>query len=318
MAKKRKVSYGHRQNLHLSRSLRTAPQIKDHLDSVVVGQELAKRKLSVAVANHYARLAESSEAIIDPDLEDVTIEKSNILLIGPTGCGKTYLARAIAASLAVPFAAAEATSLTESGYVGQDVETVLSDLIMAANGDIDAAQKARIFTNNPDTITSVSISLPDKSKDAATIIVDAKTADIIPQTFRDVYEYIANLKEIAERTARKSEEINLKIKSLVEVKKANLIFLNQITEMISNQRLTFYCNPADLIRKDAEISSEIMSLQRIKTTAGILVPLSIARQPSKLQIQQRIFVTGILSLIAGIFMVLFLDYIDRMKARENR
>jgi ATP-dependent Clp protease ATP-binding subunit ClpX len=149
MAKKRKSIYGHR-------SMKTAQQIKAHLDSVVIGQDLAKRKLSVAVANHYARLAESSEAIIDPDLEDVTIEKSNILLIGPTGCGKTYLAKAIAASLAVPFAAADATSLTESGYVGQDVETVLSDLIMAAKGDIDAAQDGIIYIDEIDKLRRTS------------------------------------------------------------------------------------------------------------------------------------------------------------------
>jgi len=191
-----------------------------------------------------------------------------------------------------------------------------ADDIVSLVGDIDDAQKVKIFTNNPDTIKSVSISLPKKSKDKVNIDVDAKTADIIPQSFRDVYEYIINLKEIKEKTANKSEDINLKIKSLIEVKKANLIFLNQITEMISNQRLTFYCNPADLIRKDAEISSEIMNLQRIKMIAGELVPRSITRQPSNSQIKQRIFMTGLLSLIAGLFVVFFLDYIDRMKARE--
>ena len=185
-------------------------------------------------------------------------------------------------------------------------------------GAIDATQKAKIFTHNPDTIKSVSISLPKKAEDKLNIIVDVKTADIIPQTFQDIYEYIANLKEIKEKIVKKNEEINLAAKNFIEAKKANLIFLNQITDMMNNQRITFYCNPADLIKKDAEMSSIIMNLQSIKVTAGELGPLSITRQPSNSQIKQRIIMTGFLSLIAGICVVFFLDYIDRMKAREHK
>lgn len=190
-------------------------------------------------------------------------------------------------------------------------------------GDIDADQKIKIFTNNPDTIKSVSISLhktsfTNKAEDKLNIIVDVKTADIIPQIFQDIYEYIANLKEIKEKIAKKNEEISLAAKNLIEAKKANLIFLNQTTDMMNNQRITFYCNPADLIKKDAEMSSIIMNLQSIKVTAGILGPLSITRQPSRSQIEQRIIMTGLLSLIAGIFVVLFLDYIERMKTRETQ
>ena len=126
-------------------------QIKEHLDSIVVGQEVPKRKLSVAVANHYARLADGRR-IADPDLASVTVEKANILMTGPTGCGKTCLAKALAEILDVPFSVGDATSLTEAGYVGLDVESLLTGLIRAADGDVEAAEKGIIFVDEIDKI----------------------------------------------------------------------------------------------------------------------------------------------------------------------
>jgi ATP-dependent Clp protease ATP-binding subunit ClpX len=109
------------------------------LDAFVVGQEQAKKKLAVAVSNHYARLDGGLGHIADHDLRDVTVAKSNVLLIGPTGSGKTYMVKVLAEALDVPFAAGDATSLTEAGYVGLDVETPLKDLIQAADDDIEEA-----------------------------------------------------------------------------------------------------------------------------------------------------------------------------------
>jgi ATP-dependent Clp protease ATP-binding subunit ClpX len=132
----------------------TPIQIKDHLDSVVIGQETAKRKLAVAVANHYARIWGGGGH--DPELREVRVQKSNVLMVGPTGTGKTLLARAVAEVLEVPFASCSATSLTEAGYVGDDVETVLKSLLVAADQDMERAQVGIIYIDEIDKIRKTS------------------------------------------------------------------------------------------------------------------------------------------------------------------
>ena len=124
-------------------------EIKKILDDYVIGQEDAKKTLSVAVYNHYKRIAHEENA----EKDDVEIQKSNILLLGPTGCGKTLLARTLAKILDVPFAIADATTLTEAGYVGEDVENILLKLIQAADGDIEKAEKGIIYIDEIDKIT---------------------------------------------------------------------------------------------------------------------------------------------------------------------
>ncbi|HHU91481.1 MAG TPA: ATP-dependent Clp protease ATP-binding subunit ClpX [Clostridiaceae bacterium] len=121
-------------------------EIKKILDEYVVGQEKAKRTLSVAVYNHYKRIRSQGPRL------DLELQKSNILLMGPTGCGKTYLAQTLAKILNVPFAIADATSLTEAGYVGEDVENILLKLIQAADYDIERAEKGIIYIDEVDKI----------------------------------------------------------------------------------------------------------------------------------------------------------------------
>ena len=124
-------------------------EIKKILDEYVIGQEDAKKSLSVAVYNHYKRIMHEEEN----DINDVEIQKSNILLLGPTGCGKTLLAKTLAKILNVPFAIADATTLTEAGYVGEDVENILLKLIQAADGDVEKAEKGIIYIDEIDKIT---------------------------------------------------------------------------------------------------------------------------------------------------------------------
>ena len=119
--------------------------IKEHLDQYVIGQSHAKMVLSVAIANHYKRIANA-----DPDTE---IEKANILMLGPTGSGKTLLARTVARYLDVPFVIADATSLTEAGYVGDDVESLITRLYTAAGGDVDRTQRGIVFIDEIDKIS---------------------------------------------------------------------------------------------------------------------------------------------------------------------
>src|SRR5574344_486901 len=127
----------------------TPEEIKKYLDQYVIGQDSAKRVLSVAVYNHYKRIKYQSK-IKDTGVE---LDKSNILIIGPTGTGKTLLARTLAKKLNVPFAIADATTLTEAGYVGEDVENILLKLIQAADDDISAAEHGIIFIDEIDKIS---------------------------------------------------------------------------------------------------------------------------------------------------------------------
>lgn len=121
-------------------------EIKEILDQYVIGQEDAKRTLAVAVYNHYKRINSEER------FEDVELQKSNILLLGPTGCGKTLLAQTLAKILNVPFAIADATSLTEAGYVGEDVENILLKLIQAADYDVERAERGIIYIDEIDKI----------------------------------------------------------------------------------------------------------------------------------------------------------------------
>jgi len=126
--------------------------IQEFLDQYVIGQERAKRTLAVAVYNHYKRVQAKGQAQPRRASEDDTVElgKSNILLIGPTGCGKTYLAQTLAKMLNVPFAMADATALTEAGYVGEDVENILLKLIQAADFDVKKAETGIIYIDDID------------------------------------------------------------------------------------------------------------------------------------------------------------------------
>jgi ATP-dependent Clp protease ATP-binding subunit ClpX len=157
--------------------------IYQQLSQYVVGQELAKKVLSVAVYNHYKRIAAGRQ------LADVELEKSNILLIGPTGCGKTLLARTLAKILDVPFTIADATSLTEAGYVGEDVENILLHLIQAADYDITRAEKGIVYIDEIDKIARKSGDNPSITRDvsgegvqqALLKIIEGCVANVPPQ-----------------------------------------------------------------------------------------------------------------------------------------
>jgi ATP-dependent Clp protease ATP-binding subunit ClpX len=147
-----------RQNVRLDR-LPTPRELVAHLNDYIIGQERVKKTLAVAVVNHYKRVLGGE--IDDPELKDVEVAKSNVLLIGPTGCGKTALAQTLARRLHVPFAIGDATTLTEAGYVGEDVENLILKLVMAADYDLAAAERGIIYIDEIDKIgkTSQNVSI---------------------------------------------------------------------------------------------------------------------------------------------------------------
>ena len=174
-----------KQNVSEKIDLPTPSKLKEFLDEYVIGQDDAKRILSVAVYNHYKRINYNIDAVNKKNAETLDLEKSNVLLIGPTGSGKTMIARTLAKILKVPFATADATTLTEAGYVGEDVENILLKLIQNADYDIKKAEQGIIYIDEIDKITRKSEN-PSITRDVSGEGVQQALLKIVESTIASV------------------------------------------------------------------------------------------------------------------------------------
>jgi len=200
--------------------------------------------------------------------------------------------------------------------------SITADNIVNLVGNIDA-QKNKIFVGNSTKIRNVIIVPSKKSKDKVDIIITADTPNIMPDVFKIIISYINNLPEIKDENDKAEKTVDLKIRQLTEVKEANAIFLNQVTDMMKKRQISFInINPSDLVRKDADLSLEIETIKQtkqnmIENKEFKVDNFVITKQPSDAKVRQIIIVTAIISLMAAVSIVFFLNYIERLKRNKN-
>ena len=245
----------------------TPLEIKSSLDEYVVGQDQAKKALSVAVYNHYKRI-DSSEYF--SEYEDVELEKSNILLLGPTGTGKTLLARTLARVLDVPFSISDATALTEAGYVGEDVESILANLLHAADFNVERAERGIIYIDEVDKVA--------RKSDNASITRDV-SGEGVQQALLKILE--GTVAGVPPKGGRKHPE-----QSLINIDTSNILFIcggafdglsDVIASRISSSSIGFTASQTDKIDKfDPKIFQHVEPDDLIRFG---LIPELIGRLP---------------------------------------
>ena len=236
-------------------------EIKMHLDDFVIGQESAKKVISVAVYNHYKR-------ILQTDTNEVDIEKTNIIMAGRTGTGKTLIARSIAKLLKVPFCIADATVLTEAGYVGEDVESILTRLLQAADYDVDRAKKGIVFIDEIDKVA--------RKSDNPSITRDVSGEGVQQAMLKLLEGTIVNVPPQGGRKHPDQKMIALDTKDILFISGGAFDGIEQhISSRINTRSIGFKSEKDSMIDKDNIL--EFISAQDLKTFG--LIPELIGRMP---------------------------------------
>ncbi len=247
--------------------LPTPHELKEYLDQYVIGQHQAKKILSVAVYNHYKRVKFEKELESN---ENVSLDKSNILIMGPTGTGKTLLARTLATRLSVPFAIADATTITEAGYVGEDVENILLKLIQAANDDISAAEHGIIFLDEVDKIA--------KKGENVSITRDVSGEGVQQALLKIIEGTVASVPPQGGRKHPNQEMLKIDTRNILFICGGAFVGLDRIIEKrIGKSEIGFGKHQSDSRDKDLEaLYSNVLPDDLIKFG---LIPEFIGRLP---------------------------------------